>query len=396
MLPKFLYRTLTSVSWILLEKAAYNWCFKGFFAIRAFKQREKNGIQFPPFLFFSLTNRCNLRCRGCWVSPSTAELPTETIENIIKTGQKHSVYFYTLLGGEPFLAPAMFGVIERHPEAYFQIITNGQFLDSENAAKIKKFGNVSPLVSIDGPEPQNDARRGAGTFAKAVEGCKELQRQKILYGVATVVTAQNLETVLTEEFVQKFITLGTSYLWFYFFRPAGSQPEVSDLALNAEQLLEMRRRLLTLRRKMPLIIIDTYWDANGNAVCPASRGMAYVIASDGGINPCPPLTVAKEFVSDNGGDFYKTMNESGFLRRFRAFVHNQYSETSQGCVIIDRPGELAEFFRQEGITAAGVSPPPQDVSPRTSHYLPGEEIPENYWVYKILKKMLFFGMGAYG
>ena len=35
-------------------------------------------------------------------------------------------------------------------------------------------------------------------------------------------------------------------------------------------------------------------------------------------------------------------------------------------------------------------------TPRTSHHLPGEEIPEDYWLYRLLKKQLFFGMGGYG
>ena len=30
------------------------------------------------------------------------------------------------------------------------------------------------------------------------------------------------------------------------------------------------------------------------------------------------------------------------------------------------------------------------------YYLPGDEIPEDYWVYRMLKKQVFFGMGAYG
>ena len=32
-------------------------------------------------------------------------------------------------------------------------------------------------------------------------------------------------------------------------------------------------------------------------------------------------------------------------------------------------------------------------SPRA---MSGEEIPEDYWVYRMLKKQLFFGMGGYG
>ena len=34
--------------------------------------------------------------------------------------------------------------------------------------------------------------------------------------------------------------------------------------------------------------------------------------------------------------------------------------------------------------------------PRNSHHLPGEEIPEDYWLYRFLKRQVFFGMGAHG
>jgi MoaA/NifB/PqqE/SkfB family radical SAM enzyme len=421
MLPRFLFRAATEVSWRLLFKAAWLWCGKGFLALRAFKKRSAKGIQFPPFLFFSLTNRCNLRCRGCWVETkntdtepggvcppllsdsslnSTHDLPGEDIENVIRIAQKETVYFYTLLGGEPFLASeTLWKTIQNHPEAYFQIITNAHFLDEPTVRQIKRCGNISPLISIDGFEKENDVRRGQGTYVNAIAGCKELQRQKILYGVATVVTAENFESVLTEEYVNHFVKLGAMYLWYYIYRPVGAAP-TPEWALNPEKILEMRRRLLRLRRKMPIILIDTYWDEKGYAVCPASKGMAFVIGSQGSVEPCPPLNVAKEWITDNGGNFYETMNNSEFLLRFREFIGQQYDgERSQGCVIIDHPQELAEFFRSERVTDVSGRDFLAELSqrePLKSHYLPGQEIPEDYWVYRILKKMLFFGMGAYG
>jgi len=412
MLLRFLYRGATEVSWRLLFKAAWLWCGKGFFALRAFKKRSKNGIQFPPFLFFSLTNRCNLRCRGCWVETQhphpnhfpvgerTFELSQESIEKVIQVAQKESVYFYTLLGGEPFLTPeTLWNTIKKHPEAYFQIITNGLFFDKATVQQIKRYGNISPLVSIDGFEKENDARRGQGTFAKATEGCRELQRQKILYGVATTVTAENFETVLTEEYVNHFVKLGAMYLWFYIYRPVGTGP-TPEWSVGPDMMLEFRRRLLRLRKKMPIILIDTYWDEKGFAVCPASKGMAFVIGPRGSIEPCPPLNVTKEWISDNDGNFYETMNNSEFLLRFREFIGQKYDgERSQGCVIIDYPQELAEFFRSERVMDVSGRNFLEELTqrePLMSHYLPGQEIPEDYWVYRILKKMLFFGMGAYG
>ena len=420
MLLRFLYRACCEISWRLLFKAAWLWCGKSFFALRAFKKRSKQGIQFPPFLFFSLTNRCNLRCRGCWVEPGTRpqadlpgeqnqntvpeqpfyDLPGDAIENVINIAQKKSVFFYTMLGGEPFLAPdTLWRTIQNHPEAYFQIITNGLFFDEKTVRKIKQLGNVSPLVSIDGFAKENDARRGEGTFSKAVEGCRELQRHKILYGIATTVTAENFESVLTEEYINGFVKLGAMYLWYYVYRPVGSAP-APHWAVGAEKLLEFRKRLLELRRKMPIILIDTYWDEKGYAICPASKGMAFVIGPQGSIEPCPPLNVTKEWLGDNAGDFYTTMNNSDFLLRFREFIAQKYDgDRSQGCVIIDYPKELAEFFRSEQVVDVSGRDFLAELDrrePLASHYLPGQEIPEDYWVYRHLKKMLFFGMGAYG
>ena len=335
--------------------------------------------------------------------PSSAalhELSGESMEQVIRIAQKESVYFYTMLGGEPFLAPdTLWNTIKNHPEAYFQIITNGLFFDEATVRQIKQFGNISPLVSIDGFEKENDARRGQGTFAKATLGCKELQRQKILYGVATTVTSENFESVLTEEYVNHFIKLGAMYLWFYVYRPVSADP-VTEWSVGPDRIRELRRRLLRLRRKMPIILIDTYWDEKGFAVCPASRGMAFVIGPAGSIEPCPPLNVTREWISDNEGNFYETMNNSEFLLRFREFVGDKYDgERSQGCVIIDHPQELAEFFRSERVIDVSGRNFLDELSrrePLASHYLPGEEIPEDYWVYRIMKKMLFFGMGAYG
>ncbi|MDR2757287.1 MAG: radical SAM protein [Planctomycetaceae bacterium] len=405
MIISFLIRCIREVSWRLLFKAGWLWCFKSFFALRAFKNRNKHDILFPPFLFFSLTTACNLHCRGCWVTQekghnvSPVSLPLEKIERVIQIGQQNSVYFYTLLGGEPFLTTTMWELIEHHPEAYFQVITNGQFFDTNNVKRLKKLGNVSPLISIDGFETENDARRGLGTFIKAINGCQELCRQKLLYGVATVVTAQNFESVLTEVYIRQFIELGAVYLWYYIYRPVGMD-SASELAVNREQLSELRKRLLRLRRKMPIILIDTYWDAQGKAVCPASKGMAFVVGAKGSIEPCPPITVARNFLDDNNGDFYKTINESNFLRHFQQFVRDRYDgERSQGCVLIDYPQELAEFLRQEQVvdlSGRNFLTELDTAIPKTSHFLPGEEIPENYWVYRLLKQNLFFGIGAYG
>ena len=390
------WRGLTGVSFRLSWKAMRLWVFKGLYALRAYRRRVRADKLFPPFLFFAVTNACNLRCRGCWISAGHKpdSLDPEAIDRIICQAAKHSVWFHTFLGGEPFLYPPMWDLIAKHPECYFQIITNASCLDETAANKIRSLGNVSPLLSIDGFAQQNDLRRGNGTFDKADEACRLLQQKKILYGVATVVTSANFDEVLSADYVQHFIGRGAMYLWYYVFRPVGANPS-TQLSLSSEQIVELRRRLLLLRRTQPIVLIDTYWDAQGNAVCPAAQGLGFHIGPKGSIEPCPPLSASCDSIMDHNGDLFETINSSDFLRNFQQFVH----ERTKGCVILESPGELADFIEQQkacDVSGRDFVGELRTSTPHASHDLPGQEIPEDFWFYRFLKKTLFFGMGGYG
>jgi MoaA/NifB/PqqE/SkfB family radical SAM enzyme len=313
---------------------------------------------------------------------------------MIKIGRQHGSYFYTLLGGEPMLYDDIWAIIEQHRDCYFQIISNGLFFDDEAADRIRRLGNVTPLVSIDGPEEINDRRRGEGVFRDAMAGLERLQKRKILYGIATTLTAANMEASLTDEYVEQFIERGAMYLWYYGFRPVGADPS-PELCMTPQHMLQFRRRILELRRKHPIILIDTYWDAQGHAVCPAARGLGFHIGPAGDINPCPPLSFACETIDDHDGDLFRTINESEFLRGFQDFV----DERTKGCVILEQPDELADFLRQSGVQDYSGRDALAEIAAsqrRTSHHLPGEELPEDFWFYRFLKRTLFFGMGGYG
>lgn len=64
---KMAKRMLLETDKRLLWKLAYNMGFKGVRSVQKFKRRLKRGEYFPPFLYVSVINSCNLRCQGCWV-----------------------------------------------------------------------------------------------------------------------------------------------------------------------------------------------------------------------------------------------------------------------------------------------------------------------------------------
>lgn len=396
MILRWMCRCFGAVSPRLAWKMVYLWWYKGWRAVAAFRRRQRRGELFPPFLFLSLTSACNLRCRGCWISAvgPPRSLSPHQVDRIIQAGKARNVYFYTLLGGEPFLYPDLEGLLARHPDCYFQIITNGLLLDDRWAHRLVALGNLTPLVSLDGLGELNDQRRGEGTSQTVLETLDRLHRHRLFFGVATTITAANFDQVTADSYVAEMIRRGAMYLWYYVYRPMGPTHN-PQWCLQKEHLVRLRRRLLELRRRHPILIVDTYWDAEGRAVCPAALGLGFHIGPEGSIEPCPPLSFACEQLTDDVVDFGQLLQSSRFLRNFQEFVNAR----TRGCVILERPAELADFLRTSGVRDFSGRDALTELAhslPQSSHHLPEATMPEDIWFYRMLKRQLFFGMGGYG
>lgn len=394
-LARMATRALRGLSPKVMWKAAHLYAYKGAKAIRSYQKRMDRGELYPPFMFIALTNTCNLRCHGCWVEKEgTAHFMGEDdLDKIIETGKRKNAYYYTLLGGEPFLFKGIWEVFERHSDCYFQVITNGMLFTEENVRRLAKAGNVTPLISIDGWQGENDRRRGKGVFDAAMTGLERLRAAKLLFGVATTATGPNMHEVMSDDYVRFFIDQGAMYLWYYVYRPMSDQPH-PEYCVSKKQLVWMRKRLLELRRKHPILLIDTYWTAEGEAFCPAAMGLGFHVGPRGSLEICPALSFASETVHD-GDDLAETFDKSPLLKGFRPFVQQR----TKGCVILEHPQELHDFIRDAGAKDySGRDTAFEELNslvPRHSHHLPGEEIPEDFWFYRLMKKNVFFGMGAF-
>jgi MoaA/NifB/PqqE/SkfB family radical SAM enzyme len=394
MLTKFAFRVVNELDLRLTMKAAYLWVYKGAKAVWAYRRRLRQNQVYPPFMFIALTNTCNLRCHGCWVEKEGTAyyLSDQDMDRLIESGKKQQAFYYTLLGGEPFMHKGIWDIFRRHPDCYFQAITNGMLFTEANARRLKEVGNVTPLISIDGFRQNNDMRRGSGVFDAADVGMERLRKHGILFGIACTVTGKNMEETMSDAYIEHFIKKGAMYIWYYVYRPVGNEPH-TEYCMTSDQIVEMRRRMLRLRRKHPILIVDSYWTADGEAFCPAAMGLGFHVGPQGSIEPCPPLSFAREMVSDNGGDVCKSINESAFLRGFQEFVKDR----TKGCVILEHPQELVEFMKRHearDFSSRDAYTELASGTPRSSQHLPGREIPEDFWLYRLLKKNVFFGMGA--
>ena len=393
---KLTTRVLTTVEPRLLWKFLYNFGFKGLISSEKFKRRIKRGEYFPAYLHLSITNKCNLKCKGCWVD---VEAPVEMISlemlnNIINDSKKHGNYFYGILGGEPFFHPNLFDLFEAHPDCYFQVFTNGQLITRPIAERMRKVGNVSPLVSIEGDEVVSDERRGGkAVFNRSIDGLKNCLDARLLTGVATSLCKTNYDKLLSEEWLKRLIDLGVHYVWYYAYRPVG--PLMStDLALTPEQLLRSRKFIVEMRSKLPIIIIDAYYDHLGRSLCPSAVGISHHINWRGEIEPCPVIQFACENIRD-GESIYDIITNSEFLKDYRKTV----TETLRGCIVLEQPDLLKALVLKHNArdtTARQTVLQELDAMvPAFSQWAPGYEIPEKHWLYYWTKKLWFNDFGAY-
>jgi MoaA/NifB/PqqE/SkfB family radical SAM enzyme len=396
MLPTLVYRTLKTANFRCIRKFAWNFGVKGLISVEKFKRRIKRREYFPPFLYISILNSCNLRCQGCWVDVAAerTQIDLETLNRTIADAKAHGNTFFGILGGEPFMHPELLDLVAAHPDCYFQIFTNGQFITEKIAKRLAEMGNATPLVSIEGREIVSDQRRGnKEVFQRTLRGLDNCLKAGLLTGVATSVCQTNIDELLTESWLEELISRGVHYAWYHTYRPVG--PKMNpQLGLNPDQLVRVRKFVVEMRAKMPIAIIDAYYDGKGQALCPMTTGISHHVGPAGDIEPCPIIQFAKENIRDPRG-VYATMRDSEFLRDFRDLS----AEHTRGCVVLERPDLVKQLVVKHGArdtTLRGTAMEELEaMTPRFSQWLPGEEVPEKHWMYRIAKKYWFSDFGAY-
>ena len=78
-------------------------------AARTRSKWERKGLHVPPMLIFSITNRCNLHCKGCYnwaLRPQLGmELDGAKLQSVIGEAKELGISFVMIAGGEPLVRP---------------------------------------------------------------------------------------------------------------------------------------------------------------------------------------------------------------------------------------------------------------------------------------------------
>lgn len=180
-------------------------------------------MDFPLFVKWYITQRCNLRCTHCYLTDYTKSPSLEEIIPIIDHLGARGVFGIVLIGGEPVVRNDLAEIVRRIGEYGIRtkIATNATLIDAAKARELADAGARQYQVSLESPVPnENDAIRGANTFAQSVAGIRALVEAGAHVSVAFTLSGSNFQRL--EHMFELAATLGVAGIKFNAFIPIGT------------------------------------------------------------------------------------------------------------------------------------------------------------------------------
>ncbi|MFC1952163.1 radical SAM protein [Chloroflexota bacterium] len=300
-------------------------------AIRIRSNWEQQGIHVPPILLFSVTNKCNLHCKGCYHlalrQSSGVEMSEEKIRSIFTEAKELGIYFMVIAGGEPLVRKEILDITKDFPEIIFLVFTNGLLINEEVLWNLERQRNIVPVVSLEGYEEDTNERRGEGVYERLLRIVKKLKNQGIFWSVSLTVTRSNFTTITDEQFIKSLVDLGCKLFFFPEYTPITEGTE--SWIPTEEQRASLSTLRDSLRSKFSALFITIPGDEEEIGGClSAGRGFVHINA-EGDVEPCPFAPYSDTNLRDSS---LKDALQSEFLKTIRQ-NHEQLSETGGGCVL---------------------------------------------------------------
>ena len=314
------------------------------------------------------TDRCNLACPGCYAAGTEArhDLPFDTMVRVVEEAIRMGGTLVTLSGGEPFLRERADGAVTRlaarFPNHGFLVYTNGTLIDAAVAARLGRLGNVFPAVSVEGFQPETDARRGSGVHDAGKEARLRLAREGVMTGFSVTVTRGNADAVATDAFLDQRMADGDLFGWFFLLQPIGRAPR-PDLMVTARQRLAVRDAVRRWRAEGRPIFLGDFWN-DGALVggCLAGGRYYFHVRASGDVSPCvfAPVTFGNVLELGRPDSEYSDLRDL-VLRHpgFVAFRREQgdIRDSAAPCPLIDHPEVFRRVASAAGCHAAANMPP---------------------------------------
>jgi MoaA/NifB/PqqE/SkfB family radical SAM enzyme len=250
---------------------------------------QKAGLQVPPIMIFSITNRCNLHCQGCYHQAlrdlTKPEMSEAKLRSVIAEARELGVSFMVLAGGEPLVRQDILNITRDFPDIIFLMFTNGLLISDEMVSQFKAQKNIVPIISLEGYEGETDNRRGAGVYGSVQRIIAKIKKQEVFFGVSLTITRSNFDIITNSDFIQNLTLSGCKLLLFAEYTPVKAGTE--DWVIKQEQRDKLGPIMDNYRSKHSALFVSVPGDEKDFGGClSAGRGFIH-ISAEGDVEPCP-------------------------------------------------------------------------------------------------------------
>lgn len=225
---------------------------------------EKEGINQipPPFLVsYSITAKCNLKCKHCYSESSEEagydDLTTDESLRVIDEIADWGIGLLIFDGGEPLCREDFFEVARYACGKRIRTVigSNGTMIDRVTASRLLSSGIQSVAISIDGADAEtHDWFRGKnGTFEAALAGASSCKAEGLPFQFNMVIRKQTLSQV--PEMLRLALECGADAAEFFDLVLAGRAKEACrEQTLSLQERQEVMEWLAEAQIDCPIVI----------------------------------------------------------------------------------------------------------------------------------------------
>ncbi|MFA9463199.1 MAG: radical SAM protein [Velocimicrobium sp.] len=322
------------------------------------KMREIHNCNIPWLILMDPTSACNLHCTGCWAAEygHKLSLSFEDLDRVITQGKEIGIYFYMLTGGEPLVRKKdLIRLCEKHNDCAFHAFTNGTLVDESFCEEMKRVGNLSLSLSLEGFEEVNDFRRGNGVFKQVMHAMDLLKKSGQIFGTSICYTSKNVEVVTSNEFLDMIIEKGCRFTWYFHYMPVGNDADI-DLMPSKEQRIYMYYRVREIRAMeggKQIFAMDFQNDGEFVGGCIAGGRNYCHINANGDVEPCVFIHYSSANIKE------VSLLESLKQPLFMAYRDGQpFNENHlRPCPMLENPEILEQMVGESGATSTDLQSP---------------------------------------
>ena len=177
---------------------------------------------------------------------------------------------------------------EKHNDCAFHCYTNGTLVDQKLCDDMKRVGNLSLSISLEGFEDANDFRRGEGVYDKVLHAMDLLHENGLIFGNSVCYTSKNMDAVTSDEFFDLLIEHGSRFAWYFHLMPVGMKaaPDLMPTKEQREYIYHRIREVRAMEGGKEIFVMDFQNDGEFVGGCIAGGRNYCHINPKGDVEPC--------------------------------------------------------------------------------------------------------------